>query len=447
METHPDARKKGTWLNYMGKVFKEVAATIDLNLIFYKAVDMEGGTSILGSINRDVVRASDKKLDDPTRKSKEEDTKGKESDLHDRKLLGNCAFDLTGTSDTKSDGVVLEKRVMVRIKTSAKFYDDTICEIIRKLDIEEGEEFHNAIALNTGNHIREALVAKSCIDGAWYKCIMPKIYYANLDFQNENLFFIMEYLTPERHSHLDCIEGGAGYGKETWSENDIKICLKDIARFHAQYLGHLDLLPSKLRDSLHDGIKLFANQEKHIMLSSKLAAQRVPGIWRAQVNVTVQHIACNLMEIVREMRSYMQTYIHYDLNPRNCCMTKNPRGLCLYDWEVSCIHVPQRDVAEFIMFSVSEDATICQIEEFVEFYRHSLEEELKNLGTNPQTIDRVIDPEVFRRLFDYCVMEVLASRSLIYTDVQIAWSCPLLFLSRFVNVPHRYLEHAMSKYF
>ena len=447
METQSDARKRGTWLSYMGKVFKEVAAKIDLNLVSFKAVDMDGGTSLLGYFTQGVVAASDKIFDDQTRESEEDDTKATESDLHDRKLLGNCAFDLTGTSDTKSDGVVLEKRVMVRIKTSAKSYDDTICEKIWKLDNEEGEEFHNAIVLNTANHIREALVVKSCIDGAWYKCLMPKIYYANLDFQNENLFFIMEYLTPETHSHLDCIEGGAGFGKETWSENDIKICLKVIARFHAQYLGRLDLLPSKLLASLQDGITIFANQEKHIMLSSKLAAQRVPDIWRAQVNVTVQHIACNLMEIVREMRSYMQTYVHYDLNPRNCCMTRNPRGLCLYDWEVSCIHVPQRDVAEFIMFSVSEDATICQIEEFVEFYRHSLEQELKNLGTSPQTIDRVIDPEVFRRLFDYCVMEVLASRSLLYTDFFIAWSYPVPFLSRFVNVPHRYLKQVIHRYF
>ena len=75
METKSEPRKKGTWLSFIGKAFKEVAAKIDLNLVSIKAVDMEGGTSILGYINQDFVAASDKKSEDQTRGRIEEDTK------------------------------------------------------------------------------------------------------------------------------------------------------------------------------------------------------------------------------------------------------------------------------------------------------------------------------------------------------------------------------------
>ena len=144
-------------------------------------------------------------------------------------------------------------------------------------------------------------------------------------------------------------------GKISGKKRISRLFLKVAASFHAQFLDKLTLLPEELRATLHDGISLFALQEKHIKLSSHNSVKRMPNIWNTCVDDLVQTIACNLQEIVAKMRLYPLTYVHCDLNPRNCCLRRNPKSLCAYDWEALCIHNPQRDVAEFLAFALPED--------------------------------------------------------------------------------------------
>lgn len=76
------------------------------------------------------------------------------------------------------------------------------------------------------------------------------------------------------------------------------------------------------------------------------------------------------------------TLIHNDCNPRNICLRKSPSQvkderefcrLCLYDWELAAIDVPQRDLAEFLTFTLMPTLPMDTRVELINFYRCNLE--------------------------------------------------------------------------
>ena len=52
---------------------------------------------------------------------------------------------------------------------------------------------------------------------------------------------------------------------------------------------------------------------------------------------------------------------------------QDPRTLCMYDWELSRVDVPQHDVVEFLAFILSPEVGVAKRKEYIEFYRLHLE--------------------------------------------------------------------------
>ncbi len=77
------------------------------------------------------------------------------------------------------------------------------------------------------------------------------------------------------------------------------------------------------------------------------------------------------------------TLIHNDCNPRNICLRQSPLQVkeqrefcrtCLYDWELTTIDVPQRDLAEFLTFVLIPTTPMDTRVDLLNFYRCNLEE-------------------------------------------------------------------------
>ena len=49
-----------------------------------------------------------------------------------------------------------------------------------------------------------------------------------------------------------------------------------------------------------------------------------------------------------------QTLVHNDFNSRNVGVRKNGE-ICIYDWELAMINIPQRDIFEFLAFALNDD--------------------------------------------------------------------------------------------
>ena len=58
---------------------------------------------------------------------------------------------------------------------------------------------------------------------------------------------------------------------------------------------------------------------------------------------------------------------------RDAVPYKDSRNLCLYDWELSTVEVPQYDVVEFLCFTLLPSTPAEVWLDLVEFYRQHLE--------------------------------------------------------------------------
>ena len=97
-----------------------------------------------------------------------------------------------------------------------------------------------------------------------------------------------------------------------------------------------------------------------------------------------------------------RTLIHNDFNPRNVALRNTAEGprLVAYDWELCTLHVPQRDLAEFLAFVLSESATEADVAHLIELHRSALE----------QASGVHLDPEAWREGYALSLLDFLITR-------------------------------------
>jgi hydroxymethylglutaryl-CoA reductase (NADPH) len=83
--------------------------------------------------------------------------------------------------------------------------------------------------------------------------------------------------------------------------------------------------------------------------------------------VAALHRMLERMESAHARLRLPRTIIHNDFNPRNLALRSN--GLpCVYDWELSVVNIPHRDVVEFLCFAFSEGFDADELEHALRFH-------------------------------------------------------------------------------
>ena len=399
-------------------LFSKIASKMGLTLLSWHPVDMSDGMSFINQI----VRPNDQ----------------------DRINAGNLAFDIHLLADGEDGRQAITKRVILRIKTPGKIAISTMVKAISKSSLQEAEEATIALQYLNKSEIRDVLLAKAAMHDPVLQAIMPTVYYAELDWKRKVSFFVMDRFDSAMCSHIDCIEGGKGFDKQNWSQTDIQHALNDIATVHAKFLENFELLPYNLRESLANGVEGFHRSAKYMKVGSTNNNKLYPDICSSYVVQVVNRIAENIDIIVKEFNASPKTLIHNDFNPRNCCLRfacdTESSSLCLYDWEMATIHVPQVDDAEFLIFSLPVQGAFEAMSSLAEFYRQCLVKELVKIGCHDEFVYRVVDPIVFHKLFDYSVMERLSWRLMLYCSAGKALGVNQPFLVRCINVAAQYLQ-------
>lgn len=128
------------------------------------------------------------------------------------------------------------------------------------------------------------------------------------------------------------------------------------------------------------------------------AVNDLPCYRVAMVNKAIDNLPC----IWAPIESAPHTLIHNDCNPRNVCLRcppshssssqevsfvpdvgastlpgpipfQDPQTLCMYDWELAMVGVPQYDIIEFLCFTLLPSTPQSVWLNLLEFYRQHLE--------------------------------------------------------------------------
>lgn len=281
----------------------------------------------------------------------------------------------------------LGKEVVLMLNTMASMCDATLATQFNKFKDTMGFSNTHEKELELYDHFSVKEQAK----------YFPKLYKSYKDEKREIYLLAVELL-----QNMDMMNSAADVTQ--WSRQKIEIALDGIADIHSVHYKKVDEIKKQ------QWMGHIANAASRI--------EKIP-LWNALAeNARLEHNDFVLQEHLELFRNHIddltrwwteidqmpKTLIHNDFNPRNLALrnTQDGQRLCLYDLELMTVHIPQRDVVEFLSFVLNTNTKLEEFKELVDFSRVSLE---KYTGQK-------IDPVQWRRgiklaMYDYFVDRVL----------------------------------------
>lgn len=171
------------------------------------------------------------------------------------------------------------------------------------------------------------------------------------------------------------------------------------------------------------------------------------SLWRALAEFSRAHFAAFVTEqahnrhlaIIADIERWHaakdampHAVVHDDFNPRNCGLRPLDGQLALvaYDWELASIDIPQRDLVEFLTFTLSDSASREAVDAHVERHRASLE------AACGRTVPADLWLDGFR-----CELYLEA-----IDRMPLQWALHARYPSRYLPRIHNTLEHLLDLY-
>jgi thioester reductase-like protein len=268
---------------------------------------------------------------------------------------------------TEQHGVVTALPVVVKVKAR----DEDALDVARVLARlcgdrlgREFERFEHGIGLQ-GAGDREAAVYARASDQL--RRVMPLCYGTWMEDESGGAGCLLERIPDD--AKLDAT------GPDRWSGADLQAALEGLAAIHAAGL--------ELR---HDPPLLMAARP----LRAPADVRAMAPLWEALAEhgapcveasagraLALRHrqLVQTLDEWTPALDASPFTLIHHDFNPRNAALRRDGEGnrLCAYDWELATIGLPQRDLAEFLVFTLSPEVSAERLFALVDGYRDLLD--------------------------------------------------------------------------
>ncbi|MBA4302881.1 MAG: hypothetical protein C0424_01510 [Sphingobacteriaceae bacterium] len=213
---------------------------------------------------------------------------------------------------------------------------------------------------NTGfyqTHVREIEVYKHLPHA-----IQPQIAGYLLEPETDTYQLLMQDLTG--FAQLNSV-----MAVHSWTNSQIERALSDLAAWHAFARNQLQPLSAAAwADTDHPH---YWQQEAPLwqVLLDKGAA-RFADCYAPQLPEVLAAGLKQIEALQARFNEMPKTLIHNDANPRNSCFRADG-SFCLYDWELSCRHVPVYDVIELLSFVLEPDRYPL-IGHFLQHYRRQL---------------------------------------------------------------------------
>ena len=214
-------------------------------------------------------------------------------------------------------------------------------------------------------HTRELGIYRSA--GPVFRAVMPRLYGIHEDPCREAYVVVLEDLGR------DVLLKDSAPDRTGWSQRHVDAALRGIAEAHSVWLNRVP----ELAEQPWLGSYLTARDMVSMQELWQALAQHNATEYPAWIDdFTLLRIEKSITELGLwwpELEAMPRTLVHNDFNPRNIALRADGLRLVAYDWELSTIHVPQRDLAELLAFTMPLDVEADRVEHHVEAHRVALE--------------------------------------------------------------------------
>ncbi|HEX8742806.1 MAG TPA: phosphotransferase [Thermoleophilaceae bacterium] len=228
--------------------------------------------------------------------------------------------------------------------------------------------------------------------------VMPRFYGAYEDEAREAYVVVMEDLGP------GVVLKDSAQERSAWAERHVDAALRGIAGVHAAWLGREDeLVRQPWLGRYATARSMRAMDELWLALAEHNATEYPEWIDEFTL-IRMKKSIEELGEWWPQLEAMPQTLVHNDFNPRNIALRADGLRLVAYDWELATIHVPQRDLAELLAFTMPADVEAAQVDHHIEVHRAALE-----AAAGVQ-----LDPETWRRGYQLGLRDFTLTRLQLY---------------------------------
>ena len=201
---------------------------------------------------------------------------------------------------------------------------------------------------------------------AFRKC-QPELLGLYLDPTCEDYVIIMEYLDDE------CLSTNTELS--LWDREAIESAIDTMGEFHAVWYGKTDQLAQRPWMST-------PMTTTRMQTLGPLWQALAEGAGRYLGNFITKHDLEIHQELLEQLPQWWgmidtmpKTLIHNDLVPKNAGIRRvaGRKSVCLFDWEVSIVHLPQRDLCEFLCYVLPQQVSCEEVAILLERHRRTLE--------------------------------------------------------------------------
>jgi hydroxymethylglutaryl-CoA reductase (NADPH) len=247
------------------------------------------------------------------------------------------------------------------------------------------------------SHLRELAIYE--LDDRRLRSHLPRAYGVHRDDEREAYVLVLERLTEAYP--LDGIDESAA-----WAPELTDVALHGLGEFHAARYGRADeLLAEPWIGWIPSSESMIAASDLFRALADHAAAE-FPHLVSTARHRQLLAMVESLPEWWPEIEAMPRTLIHNDFTPRNVTVRGNggDRRMCCYDLELATIHIPQRDLAEFLAFTLDARAERSVVDRHLETHRRSL----------ASASGHELDPAVWRAGYCLALRDLAISRFGLY---------------------------------
>lgn len=300
-------------------------------------------------------------------------------------------------------GATASTDVVVKVKP----VDRELQLLMRSLASACGDEVADALAAHEdrlafkGSHLRELAVYEQT--DPRFRSHAPRHLMSLRDDEREAYVLVLELLRPD----VDVALLNSVGNSDAWNAAAIDIALRGAAELHsiwwgrdAEVLGDETWAPEPNAADMKDMLPLWRALADH-------AAGEFPALVDARARRRCDALHESIGDWWSEAETQPRTLTHGDFNPRNICLRRGggaDRRLCAFDWELACWHLPQRDLAELLAFTLPADVEQHVVDAHADVHRRAL----------AAATGATLDPGTWQRGYQLGLYDFVVNRLMLY---------------------------------